>query len=144
MTIRNLALTVACAVFALAAWAAQTQNAQTQNAPSQNAAQGAQTQAPSTADPYANNAAPGATQFPSGRAGRQRQQRQGRGPVRGGESGPVRSGHVEIRARIQCAGWCTGLESGEAQDDARRQGDRRDAFQRYGSCHVLRDGECRL
>src|SRR4029079_18048225 len=38
--------------------------AQTQNAPSQNAAQGAQTQAPSTADPYANNAAPGTTQFP--------------------------------------------------------------------------------
>ena len=64
MTIRNLALAVACAVFALAAWAAQTQNAQTQSAPSQNAAQGAQTQTPSTADPYANNAAPGATQFP--------------------------------------------------------------------------------
>ena len=66
MTIRNLALAVACAVFALAAWAAQTQNAQTQtqNAPSQNAAQGAQTQAPSTADPYANNATPGTTQFP--------------------------------------------------------------------------------
>ena len=45
---------------------------------------------------------------------------------------------------LRPAGRLEDLESGEAQDDAGRQGHRRHAVQRDRSGHLLRDGQCRL
>ena len=97
-----------------------------------------------SADPYANNAAPGATQFPLAAPAGKDSGAKMTAPAGARESGPVRSGHVEVRHRLQPAGGREDLESGEAEDDGGRKGDRRHGVQRHRSGDLLRDGERRL
>ena len=108
----------------------------------------AQTPAPQapapSADPYANNAAPGATQFPlAAPAGKDSGARADRAR-RCREPGAVQRRNVEVRPRVQPAGRLKDLESGEAQDDAGREGDGRHGVQRHRSGDLLRDGQRRL
>ena len=106
-------------------------------------AQNTQAQPKPTADPYANNAAPARSSFRS-RLRPARTATPRRRAARRRQSGAVRSGHVEIRPRVQSAGRRENLESGEDQDDAGRESHRRHALQLHRSGHLLRDGERRL
>ena len=130
MTVRNLLIaSILCAAVGIVVFAGQTPAPQT---PAPNA------------DPYANNAAPGTTQFPlAAPAGQGQQRADGRAAGRG-EPGAVRSGDLEVRSGVQSAAGLEDLESGQAEDDAGRQGDRRHAVQRHRSGHLLRDGQRRL
>ena len=132
LTVKDTRLAAAAiVVVALATLAAQTQNPPAQ-------------QPKPTADPYANNPQSGRGEVSARRARRQGQRRDGHAARRRGEPGPVRSGDLEVRHRVQPAAGREDLESGEAEDDAGRQGDRRHALQRDRSGDLLRDGERRL
>ena len=58
--------------------------------------------------------------------------------------GPFDPGNMEVRTAVQPAGQRQDLESGEAEVEAGRQGDRRHRLQLHRSGHLLRHGECRL
>ena len=92
---------IVCAAVGLAASGAQTQQpppAQTAPAPTPGSPG---TPATPTADPYANNAAPGATQFPlAAPAGKDSNARTA-APPGAVESGTVRSGDLEVRPGVQ-------------------------------------------
>ena len=115
---RVLYATVIAAALGMAVFAAQTQAPARGTPPA-----GTKTAEPAAkADPYANNAAPGTTTFPlAAPAGKDSNALTDRA-ARRRESGAVRPGDLEVRARVQPAGGREDLESGQAQDDAGRQG----------------------
>ncbi len=87
---RHVALSFAfCVVLGLAAFALEAQDPQ---------------RPPSTADPYAGNAAPGATAFPARRPGWQRQQRRQVAPPGAANQGAFDPADVEVRHRVRAAG----------------------------------------
>ena len=79
------------------------------------------------------------------RAGRQGQRREADAPPAGAVNpGPFDPATWKYGTGVQSAGRREDLESGEAEDDAGRQGDRRHALQRDRSGDLLRDGQRRL
>src|SRR5258705_12730830 len=103
---RLLFLVVACAALAIAAFAAQT----------------SQTPAPS-ADPYANNARPGTTQFPlAAPAGEERPAR-GVAPPRAIHQSPLKAADLEDRGAVGPPPGAKNLESGQLQKMRREEGD---------------------
>ena len=104
---RNLILaTVACGVLGIAAFAAQ-QPAQ----PAQPAPPPRQAQPTPSADPYANNPNPGATQFPLAAPAGKDSSARTTAPAGAVNTGAVRSGDVEVRPGVQPARRREGLES---------------------------------
>ena len=97
-----------------------------------------------TADPYANNANAGTTKFPlAAPAGKDS------GAITKPLPGGVNQGAIDEKTwkyghTFRRAGRQQDLESGEAQDDAGREGDRRNGIRFVGSLHLLRDGQRRL
>ena len=81
---------------------------------------------------------------PAGCTSRQGQQRETDPACGRAELGSLQSGHVEIRIRLRSARRRQGVESGEAQDDGRPEGDRRHGVQLDRPGDLLRDGERRL
>ena len=99
---------------------------------------------PASADPYINNAAPGATAFPlAAPAGKDSQARRRRRPAPSTRARSIPRRGSTARRSPRPLGT-QDLESGEAEDAAGRQGDRRHAVQRHRSGHLLRDGQRRL
>ena len=99
---------------------------------------------PPTADPYANNADAGKLKFPlAAPAGKDS------GAITKALPGGVNQGMVDPATwkygpAFDAAGRLEDLESRKAQDDERREGNRRHRIQFHRSRDLLRDGECRL
>ena len=135
---------IVCAAVGLAASGAQTQQpppAQTAPAPTPGSPG---TPATSTADPYAGNAAPGATQFPLAAPAGKDSNASMAAPPGAHNQGPFDPATWKYGPAFNAAGRRQDLESGEAEADAGRQGDGRHALQRHRSGDLLRDGERRL
>ena len=135
---------IVCAAVGLAASGAQTQQpppAQTAPAPTPGSPG---TPATSTADPYAGNAAPGATKFPLAAPAGKDSNASTVAPPGAVNQGAFDPATWKYGPAFNPPAGAQDLESGQAEDDAGRQGHGRHAVQRDRSGDVLRDGECRL
>ena len=116
-----LSSAVACVALGLVALGAQSQNAPAPPAPAP---------APSSADPYANNPAPGATQFPLAAPAGKDSNARTTAPPGAVNQGPFDPATWKYGPAFNPPAGAKIWNPGEAEDDAGRQGDRRHALQR--------------
>ena len=102
-----------------------------------------QTPAP-TADPYAGNAAPGTASFPLAAPAGADSKAKDTAPPFATNAGPFDPATWKYGTAFNPPAERGGVESGEAEDAAGRQGDRRDAVRRDRPQHLLRHGQRRL